>query len=622
MNKTSETEILFYKIWRNSWIRNNIRDQTLKDITITVTIPHLLQNYQIYLKLANTVKIFLKVYQHHFDRFCNEFIEFPHRSLITDIEFDQRFFTTIPVGFIPDMVKMVVLGHEYNKPLEKGTLPDSVETLFFSYCFNQPLSADLLPSKLKTLVLGDKFNQFLHQDTFPQSLTNLDLGATFNHKLKPNVIPQNVTFLKLSKRCGYIDRGGVIPNTVTDLEFSGNMHKDQMLPPLKELKFLDFNRHTFPPGSLPLSIEFLKFGGSQTLYQSEYSFRGIIPPNTKSLYCGMNFHHPFAPGDFPESLVFASIGCDLVLAKGLLLGNLQHLKLGFYNQPLVQGGLPDSLTKLELGEFFNHPIEKDILPKGLKHLSLSNKFNQSIDLGVLPETLTFLLFNHSDVPPLPGVIPDNVKHLVFSKSFHSLLLPGVIPSGVEHLEFEPNEYMYQLSENVFPSGESLNHFTFKCPYTCLASYKLPSMKPKSQFKLTLEFNEKDSLVFGDVGQCPLPSNISDLTLLGFNGIIKPNVLQNTNNSLSRLDLGDSFNQPLSPNVIPHGIKTLYIGLSFIQHIPPNVIPTSVRSLFLPSSGYTLEIDSIPPFVNTLIICETIDPNLIPPSVPNIYWVAF
>jgi len=51
-----------------------------------------------------------------------------------------------------------------------------------------------------------------------------------------------------------------------------------------------------------------------------------------------------------------------------------------------------------------------------------------------------------------------------------------------------------------------------------------------------------------------------------------------------LTFGNSFNQPIEPNVLPESLRYLVLGNNFNQSIGPDVLPESLEYLEIPKTA--------------------------------------
>ena len=119
---------------------------------------------------------------------------------------------------------------------------------------------------------------------------------------------------------------------------------------------------------------------------------------------------------------------------------------------------------------------------------------------------------------------------------------------------------------------------------------------------------------------PLPLNLfpssSSLRhlVLGdrFNRSIEPGVLPP---SLRRLSLGFDFNRPLLPGSLPEGIQWLEMGRLFNQSIPPGVLPRSLTHLRLYHFDKPLQMGSLPSQLIHLSLGTQFNQPLLPGILP-------
>ena len=82
-----------------------------------------------------------------------------------------------------------------NQNLDLESIPNSVKYLFFGLNFNQRLTKGIIPNSVTHLYLGDSFNQILKKGDIPHGVIHLDLGDYFNQPLEIGIIPYTVTYL-------------------------------------------------------------------------------------------------------------------------------------------------------------------------------------------------------------------------------------------------------------------------------------------------------------------------------------------------------------------------------------------------------------------------------------------
>ena len=84
---------------------------------------------------------------------------------------------------LPDGLRKLTFGPQFNWKFDHIRIPDSVEIIQFGEWFNQSLAGVVLPSGLRELRFGNKFNQSLDDVDLPADLQILQLGNDFTHSL-------------------------------------------------------------------------------------------------------------------------------------------------------------------------------------------------------------------------------------------------------------------------------------------------------------------------------------------------------------------------------------------------------------------------------------------------------
>jgi hypothetical protein len=123
-----------------------------------------------------------------------------------------------------------------------------------------------------------------------------------------------------------------------------------------------------------------------------------------------------------------------------------------YNNKIRKYQLPDSLTRLILGNSFNQGMEVDVLPQSLKYLTFGDGFNQMIKVNVLPQSLTHLTFGHDFNQEINlNVLPHELTHLRFGFEFSQRLVKGVLPQSLIYLHFGHN-FNKNIDDGILPSS--------------------------------------------------------------------------------------------------------------------------------------------------------------------------
>lgn len=101
--------------------------------------------------------------------------------------------------YLPDKLKVLRLGNEYNQPIDDGILPVSLEELSFGCCFNQPLDHLSSLTRCVSLKFGELFAQPMNRFSLPPTLTDLTFDVNYNPREQSVVklFPTSLTQIKL-----------------------------------------------------------------------------------------------------------------------------------------------------------------------------------------------------------------------------------------------------------------------------------------------------------------------------------------------------------------------------------------------------------------------------------------
>lgn len=203
--------------------------------------------------------------------------------------------------------------------------------------------------------------------------------------------------------------------------------------------------------------------------------RGDFPPNLCILDLGRFFNQPLEEGVLPQSLKILRLGCfNKGFEKGVLPTHLHTLDFLFGNAaPLREGVLPPHLCVLKLGWWFDAHLSRGVLPASLKTLNLGACFNKPLEAGVLPETLQTLVFSREFNQPLaPGVLPSSLKTLRFGDYFDLPLQPGTLPLKLYQVSFG-TMFKHPLGAGVLPPNLRVLMFSRFDYYEVLDACVLP-----------------------------------------------------------------------------------------------------------------------------------------------------
>ncbi|KAF2071185.1 hypothetical protein CYY_007502 [Polysphondylium violaceum] len=324
----------------------------------------------------------------------------------------------IPVGFIPNGIKRIVFGNNFNTTILPNTIPNSVTEINFGTGFNQCLSLVYLPASLKYLSLNG-YKHPIVQNSLPLNINQLCLSDYDSRLVSSCFFPKSIKYIKINNKryrqnnlqqikSNYENENRELNIHIHDhLNNNNNNNYNSNIKSTKTKVFID--NHPIVPGSLDhVNITSISFG---SLY-NQILLKGALPDTVTEL-------------DFGQSIYNQPILC--------IPTSVQILNLGSITTDLESIVLPSSLTVLYLPNTFDSPIPTGFLPHGLKVLHMNKCFKQIVPVGVIPNTVKEIsLSPHQGMASL-DFIPSSVGKLQLHgyKGHHSLL--STIPSSVTEL---------------------------------------------------------------------------------------------------------------------------------------------------------------------------------------------
>jgi len=548
----------FYQLWRNLFIKKNIRKQLLSHLTsFEITLAYFKRYHSNIPSDVLDVTLCIK------ENDLNSFIQSKQSNPLLFDKVKGIYFyglwrrgLTLPVDLLVNLKSLNYVGFDisFQSEIENGFIPEGVKTVCYERGVDSDLVPGFFPSSLTHLRAESSITSgAIQDDSLPQSLASLELGEYFEGDLNDQTLPRNLVSLDLgTSYYGDITKD-TIPDTVTNLSFCGVVDEDYCFPPkLTTLKITCLN--------MPLAY-------------------GMFPNTLTSLeFIDIMFDEPLALGILPESLKSLHLGTyDLELVPGSLPQHLETLSLGYYENPLFEGLLPPSLTSLDLGKS-NHPIDIGILPSKLTQLRLPEIYDHPIEAGVIPHGVKKLYFNHSEDKPCQGCIPNTVTQLSFSSNFQSELVSGIIPDSVTKLKFKCPYYIHPLKTGVIP--RSVKHLTLSLEED-IGTVMVPDETiPHSveHLKITCDIPLEANVI---------PNSVKTL-ILDRAKSIQNNAIPT---SVTHLTIG----RCQLPSGIPKYIKTLVIG-----NINYNItIPAALQNLIIPNGIKDFSYLTIPQSIASL-----------------------
>ncbi|KAF2077810.1 hypothetical protein CYY_000855 [Polysphondylium violaceum] len=426
------------------------------------------------------------------------------------------------------------------------------------------------------------FNQLfrMSKEIFPTDCRNIEgveLNYFYNEMDLSLIIPRSVTRLSLRYR------GQQIPPWITHLQISGFSSSEfpTVPPSVTHLSLWGYSK--LKKGMIPPTVTHLSLDSSTI-------DRDALPPSVTSIYgCGDRFY-------IQESSIPTTVR-------------------------MIRLEKIESLYEKEIPEFILNKLD------GVYQIYHPKK-------PISKSTDTLIWNIDSSIPE--GLVPTNVKRILFGKYYNQTILPNTIPSSVLEIKFGPNfnqsidsiwfpeSLKYLTLENTqitsnFTLPESVCHLKLRntiafehcfdsLPVTvshliCSSSSVLSiptlptrtmmmviKMKKKSpsqsNYHQAIEPNLQVSLV---------PANDAPF----FNQFIKPDTLIS---NITCIEFDHSFNQIIMPNTFPPTIIDLCFGASFNQnlHLPCLLKRLVIKNSYfnqtfppLPESLQELHLSSVP-----------------------------
>ena len=498
------------------------------------------------------------------------------------------FNSPIPPGSLPASLRHLVLG-TYNQPLQPGTLPTELTHLSFDE-YEHAVSADVLPSALQYLCLGYMYNMPMTRDSLPSQLRVLVLGVDWLLWHSWSTCSEESQARLLA-----VESDGSI---MFDLEFRtqpGQCDPDGHSKPVQPL----FDQ-PIDPGALPDTLLHLTLPKSF----SQPLLPGALPPSLKSLLFhskrdwhfdpGSHFNHPLLPGDLPTAL-------ELLCLPSA------------YNQTLVAGALPSSLTYLDAGEE-ELKADRGALPAGLHTLRVGRLCCDSLALDVLPASLAELQCNTMSHTLRSGVISQlpALRGLRADKTSRCELHVGSLPASLTSLDLSGHldaNHPVSLPVGVFDLCHSLRDVRLPDTYyNTLPAGLLPQsvqqlvlrnrLTPHRRFDegclpaalLHLCCSLHDPQDLAVLSQHPSLERL-ELTLVMRSGHVADAARGSCPPALTHLLVWDELNTRLSVRLWTGAVhmRELVVCGAFDQPLPPGCLPATLRRFALLSGQFNQQL---------------------------------
>ncbi|KAN0015861.1 hypothetical protein ACTFIU_005808 [Dictyostelium citrinum] len=566
MNEKDNRDNLFFKVWRNQFIKSIIFKHVelfkfYKVVSFESRDEMLTFNYRYYISELvydsfeslsegdipnNILKLNLKkLIVSNVQQVFKGIDTIKEIQLPLETQFNDRN-TPIILDYskLPKSIKSILSFklNNYHNNNNKSTIiniPNNFESIVFSD-FNQTLlnNIQFFPNKLKKLDLSSNWNnggKILQAGVFPIGLEELSIIG-YTQKIGTNIIPNTVKILQISQSPQYTLRKGTIPNSVLNLK-------------INVLK------------SKPSTNE------KQIFYNSGYE-RMVVMNKQQQQFNNNNNNkiiYSITDQSIPNSVKSLSISsCEINIKVGSLPDSIENLKIGNCKRVITKSFLPKKLKSLDItfsggGSGDCRNIEYSSLPNTLTELKYHIDFRDHSNLLIsnnelpllFPSTLLKLHLGRVNEEPCLFInklsLLSSLKILIFDKEskFNEKIEVGQLPYGLEEISF----------------GGSFNQIL------------LPGVLPSSSLKVVTfgkEFNQQLS-----IGSIP-----RGVEILNFSNDSKFNRSIDTigilPSTLLHLKFGEHFQSPITKlNVLPPSLKTLQFSKSFNKNlISKELIPYS------------------------------------------------
>ncbi|KAK5579076.1 hypothetical protein RB653_008755 [Dictyostelium firmibasis] len=352
---------LFFKLWRNVIVRNEILENIKKFKAFeNSSIVYVNDSYA-----EDEKRFFLKkvkIIGNSSKDIIEKLSYLPHT--VEELTIEYKTYQHLPISkkentfFIQPFIKTLILeSHILNPMVPFNFIPPTIKRLKLPNYFNHPL-------KIKTYNNNNTTtnnNNIGYQSIFPKNscLEFIDFGYTFNKKLSD--LPKTLKSIKLSRDFNLKLKKNSIPNNVREIEFKENYSK------------------LIPYNSLPPYVKVSSTTSTnKTLQINKAHEKLFIPHWISKLILGERFKVELLPDLTYLNIRYISLNC-----KGFSdLSNLSRCK---------------SIKTLKFGENFSQAISIKDLPPKLYSLFLPKSFYQTITNSLLPRCLGYLYLKSDNI---------------------------------------------------------------------------------------------------------------------------------------------------------------------------------------------------------------------------------
>ena len=147
---------------------------------------------------------------------------------LQNLIFGHAFNLSLDGVTLPKSLQNLTFGRNFNQSLDGVTLPNSLQNLTFGFNFNQSLDGVTLPNSLQSLTFGFNFNQSLDGVTLPNSLQNLTFGCNFNQSLHGVTLPDGLQNLTFGRNFNQSLDGVTWPSSLQSLTFGVSFNQSDL----------------------------------------------------------------------------------------------------------------------------------------------------------------------------------------------------------------------------------------------------------------------------------------------------------------------------------------------------------------------------------------------------------
>ena len=195
----------------------------------------------------------------------------------------------------------------------------------------------------------------------------------------------------------------------------------------------------------------------------------------------------------------------------------------------------------EWREAADYVLSPGLLPHGLRRLQLDFALDAPLQAGCIPSSVEVLQLGCSTCVPLSvHQLPSSLVHLVLHDAIIHPLAAGVLPVSLQRLYMR--SYKHPLAVGVLPASLQSLHMSF--------------------------FNHF-------IEPHVLPAGLTHLSLLAFDHPLTVGALPP---ALVSLDLGEPFQQPILPHVLPSSLRVLFHGRTTRHPLQPGALPEGLVAL--------------------------------------------